>query len=50
MSNPTTPAHEEFEDLGSHRQMWNAFTKWIVGGTISVIVVVLFIGFVTGTL
>ncbi len=48
MSSPAS--NEEFSDLKSHNQMWVGYTHLLVRGIIAVIVVVLFIGFVTGTL
>ncbi len=48
MSSPVST--EDFKDLESHKQMWAGFTHLLVRGIIGVIVVVLFIGFVTGTL
>ena len=41
---------EEFSDLESHKQMWSGFTHLMVRGIIGVLIVVVFIGFVTGTL
>jgi hypothetical protein len=48
MSSPAS--NEEFPDLNSHKQMWDGYTHLLVRGIIGVIVVVVFIGFVTGTL
>jgi hypothetical protein len=48
----TSPAgsNEEFSDLNAHKQMWTGYTHLLVRGIIAVLVVVVFIGFVTGTL
>ena len=48
MSSPVST--EEFSDLESHKQMWSGFTHLLVRSIIGVLIVVLFIGFVTGTL
>jgi hypothetical protein len=48
MSSPTS--NEEFPDLKAHKQMWEGYTHLLVRGIIGVLVVVVFIGFVTGTL
>ena len=48
MSSPA--AGEEFSDLQSHKQMWSGFTHLLVRSIIGIVIVVLFIGFVTGTL
>ncbi len=48
MSSPVTT--EEFPDLDSHKRMWSGFTHLLVRSIIGVVVIVLFIGFVTGTL
>ena len=48
MSSPVTT--EEFPDLDSHKRMWSGFTHLLVRSIIGVVIVVLFIGFVTGTL
>ena len=54
MSSPAghTEAHdsESFPDMKSHQQMWIGYTHLITRGIIGVLIVVLFIGFVTGTL
>ena len=54
MSSPASSneAHssEDFPELKSHQQMWTGFTHLLVRSIIGVVVVVLFIGFVTGTL
>jgi len=44
-SEATTP---EYEDLESHRQMWGAFTGFIVKSLISIIVGLLLIAWITG--
>ena len=49
MSSPAS-SNEEFTDLKSHQQMWSGFTHLLVRSIIGVVVVLLFIGFVTGTL
>jgi hypothetical protein len=41
---------ESFPDLKTHQQMWSGFTHLLVRSIIGVVIVVLFIGFVTGTL
>ena len=48
MSNPVST--EDFTDLESHKQMYTGYTHLITRGIIGVIVIVVFIGFVTGTL
>jgi hypothetical protein len=48
MSSPVTT--EEFPDIDSHNKMWGGFTHLLVRGIVGVIVIVLFIGFVTGVL
>lgn len=48
MSSPVST--EDFSDLESHKQMYAGYTHLITRGIIGVIVIVLFIGFVTGTL
>jgi hypothetical protein len=48
MSSPVTT--EDFPDLESHKRMWSGFTHLLVRSIIGVVVLVLFIGFVTGTL
>jgi hypothetical protein len=48
MSSPVTT--EDFPDLDSHKQMWSGFTHLLVRSIIGVVILVLFIGFVTGTL
>ena len=48
MSSPVST--EEFSDLPAHKQMWAGFTRLLVRGIIGVLVIVVFIGFVTGTL
>jgi len=42
--------NETFPDLKTHQQMWAGYTHLLVRGIIGVTVVVLFLGFVTGTL
>jgi hypothetical protein len=49
MSSPVS-SHEEFSDLASHKAMYTGYTHLITRGIIGVIVIVVFIGFVTGTL
>jgi len=49
MSSPAS-SHEDFSDLKSHQQMYKGYTHLITRGIIGVVLVVLFIGFVTGTL
>jgi hypothetical protein len=48
MSSPAS--NEEFSDLNSHKQMWAGYTHLMFRGAVGVAIVVLFIGFVTGTL
>jgi len=48
MSSPVNT--EQFPDLESHNKMWTGYTHLLVRGIIGVIVIVVFIGFVTGTL
>lgn len=48
MSSPAT--NEEFTDLKSHNQMWTSFTKFLVRGIVGSVVLILFIGFITGVL
>jgi hypothetical protein len=49
MSSPAG-SNEEFPDLNAHKQMWDGYTHLLVRGIVGVVVVVVFIGFVTGTL
>ena len=49
MSSSPVPT-EEFTDLNAHKQMWAGFTRLLVRSIIGIVIVVLFIGFVTGTL
>ena len=49
MSSPASN-NEDFPDLKTHQQMWAGYTHLIVRGIIGVVVLVVFIGFVTGTL
>ena len=48
MSSPVNT--EEYPDLNAHKQMWTSFTHLLVRSIIGITIVVLFIGFVTGTL
>ena len=41
---------QEFEDINSHRRMWEAFTQFAARGIVGVVALLLFIGFVTGVL
>ena len=41
---------EDFPDLKTHQQMWSGYTHLITRGIIGVVILLLFIGFVTGTL
>lgn len=41
---------QEFEDLGSHRKMWEAFTGFVLKGIIATIVTLLVVGWITGVL
>ncbi len=43
-------AKDDFSDLKYHRSMWSSFTSFLLRGIIGVIVVVLFVGWVTGVL
>ena len=49
MSSPAS-SNEDFADLKSHQQMYVGYTHLITRGIIGVIVVLLFIGWVTGVL
>ena len=49
MSSPAGHS-EDFSDLKSHQQMYTGYTHLITRGIIGVVILVLFIGFVTGTL
>jgi hypothetical protein len=48
MSSPVTT--EDFPDLESHKKMYTGYTHLLVRGIIGVIVIVAFIGFITGVL
>jgi hypothetical protein len=48
MHSPSTT--EEFSDLGSHQYMWKTFTGMMLKGIIGVVVIVLFLGWITGVL
>jgi len=48
MSSPVTT--EEFPDLPSHQRMWTGFTHLLVRSIIGLVVLILFIGFITGVL
>jgi hypothetical protein len=48
MQTQSTP--DDFSDLKSHKQMWNGYTSFLLRGVIGTIVVVLFVGWVTGVL
>ena len=48
MSGPAST--EDFTDLESHKQMYNGYTHLITRGIIGVVLLVLFIGFITGVL
>jgi hypothetical protein len=54
MSSPASSneahSNETFPDLPTHQQMWAGYTHLITRGIIGVVILVLFIGFVTGTL
>ena len=43
-------AGQEFEDLGSHRAMWASFTSFVTWGTVSTVVLLVLIGWITGVL
>jgi len=49
MSSPVA-SDENFPDLKSHQQMYAGYTHLITRGIIGVVLLVVFIGFVTGTL
>jgi hypothetical protein len=46
----STTGQDEFPDLKSHVAMWGGFTSLLLRGIIGVIVVVLFVGWITGVL
>jgi hypothetical protein len=48
MSAPATA--EEFKDLARHERMWAGFTRFMTRGVVGVVVVVLFVGWITGVL
>jgi hypothetical protein len=48
MQSPAT--NDEFPDLKSHVSMWTGFTTLLVRSIIGVIIVVLFVGWITGVL
>jgi hypothetical protein len=48
MDTPTTA--EDFKDIARHEHMWSGFTRFLTRGIIGVIVVVLFVGWITGTI
>ena len=41
---------QEFEDLGSHRKMWDAFTGFMLRGVIATVIGLLLVGWATGVL
>lgn len=41
---------DDFPDMKSHVQMYNAYTGMLTRGLIATIIVLLFIGFVTGVI
>ena len=41
---------KEYQDLGTHRRMWHAFTGFMVKGIVGVIITLLIVGFLTGVL
>ena len=43
-SDATAP---EYEDLESHRKMWAAFTSLIVKSLVSIVILLLFLGWIT---
>jgi hypothetical protein len=49
-SNSEATGSENFPDLKTHQQMWSGFTHLLVRSIIGIVILVLFIGFVTGTL
>ena len=49
MSSPVSHS-EDFSDMKSHQQMYAGYTHLITRGIIGVVVLLLFIGWVTGTL
>ena len=49
MSSPASST-EDFTDLKSHQQMYSGYTHLITRGIIGVVILLLFIGFVTGVL
>ncbi len=48
MSSPVNAS--EFKDVASHQHMWEAFMRFTTRGVIGTIVVVLFVGWITGVL
>jgi hypothetical protein len=48
MQAPVT--NNDFPDLKSHVAMWSGFTSFMTRGIIGVIVVVLFVGWITGVI
>jgi hypothetical protein len=49
-SHPEATHGESFTDMKSHQQMYVGYTHLITRGIVGVIVVLLLIGFITGTL
>ena len=47
-TNATAPT--EYEDLESHRRMWTAFTSLLVKSIVGIVIILLFLGWVTGVL
>ena len=43
-------ATQEFEDLGTHRQMWASFTGFVTKSVFATVILLLLIGWVTGVL
>ncbi len=41
-------ATQEFEDLGSHRQMWASFTSFVTWSAAATVVLLLLIAWITG--
>ena len=49
MSSPAT-SNEDFPDMKTHQQMWTGYTHLITRGIVGVVILLLFIGYVTGVL
>jgi hypothetical protein len=49
MSSSPAPT-EEFSDLPAHRRTYESYTRFVLKGVVGTIILVLFIGWITGVL